>query len=183
MKTLRPFTRALMLVCAAALAAGCAAPEDPASRPATARAGGLQDPQFITAATGNGRYEVQASRLAMYRAASPQVRSYAQMLVDHHTRANNELMDLVRARGMRLPGVLPRDKRAKLDRLASASGGEFDRMYIRIVGIEDHQADIALFERASRELRDPELRAWAGKTLPALRSHLDAAQSLGSAMR
>lgn len=183
MKTLRPFTRALMLVCAAALAAGCAAPEDPASRPATVRAGGLQDPQFITAATGNGRYEVHASRLAMYRAASPQVRSYAQMLVDHHTRANNELMDLVRARGMRLPGVLPRDKRAKLDRLASASGGEFDRMYIRIVGIEDHQTDIALFERASRELRDPELRAWAGKTLPALRSHLEAAQSLGSAMR
>jgi putative membrane protein len=51
------------------------------------------------------------------------------------------------------------------------------------VGIEDHQSDIALFERASRELRDPELRTWASRTLPALRSHLDAAQSLGSAMR
>ena len=182
MKTLRTLTRALMLVCAAALAAGCSIPQGPAA-PATVRPGGLQDPQFIDAAAGNGRYEVQASRLAMYRATSPQVRSYAQMLIDHHTMANSELMDLVRARGMRLPGVLPRDKRAKLDRLASAAGSEFDRMYIRIVGIEDHHADIALFERASRELRDPELRTWASRTLPALRSHLDAAQSLGSAMR
>jgi putative membrane protein len=183
MKLLRPLTRALTLVLAAALAAGCAAPQGPAPGPAAARAGALQDPQFITAAVGNGRYEVQASRLAMYRAASPQVRSYAQMLIDHHTLANSELMDMVRARGMRLPGVLPRDKRIRLDRLLSAPGGEFDGMYIRLVGIEDHQSDITLFERASRELRDPELRAWASKTLPTLRSHLDAAQSLGSAMR
>ena len=104
MKKLRTHTRVLMLACAAALAAGCAAPEDPASRPAAARAGGLQDPQFITTAVGNGRYEVQAARLAMYRAASPQVRSYAQMLIDHHTLANNELMDLVRLK----PEVLHR---------------------------------------------------------------------------
>jgi putative membrane protein len=189
MKTLETPARALTLVCMAALAAGCSAPQDPGARSgtttATLRTSGLQDPQFVTAAAGNGRYEVQASRLAMVRAASPQVRNYAQMLVDHHTLANNELMELVRARGMRLPGSLPRDKHAKLDRLASASasGGEFDRMYIRLVGIEDHEADIALFERASRELRDPELRAWAGKTLPTLRSHLDAARSLTSPAR
>lgn len=185
MKTLEPHPRVLMCLCLAALlAGGCAAPQDPgAASAAVARTSGLQDPQFVTAAAGNGRYEVQASRLAMYRAASPQVRSYAQMLVDHHTLANNELMDLVRARGMRLPGVLPRDKRAKLDRLAAASGSEFDRMYIRLVGIDDHQADIALFERASRELRDPELRAWAGKTLPALRSHLESARSLMQSIR
>ncbi|WP_233210954.1 DUF4142 domain-containing protein, partial [Pseudoxanthomonas sp. KAs_5_3] len=72
----------------------------------------------------------------MYRASSPEVRGYAQMLVDHHTRVNNELRALVRDQGMRLPGVLPRGKYAKLDRLASASGDEFDRTYIRLVGIE-----------------------------------------------
>jgi len=186
MKPFETLPRALVLVCMTALAAGCGAPQDPAAQSGTApasRAGGLQDQQFVTAAAGNGRYEVQASRLAMYRAASPQVRNYAQMLVDHHTRAGNELMDLARDRGMRLPGVLPRGKHARLDRLASATGDEFDRMYVRLVGIEDHQADIALFERASRELRDPELRAWANKTLPTLRSHLDAARSLGASVR
>jgi len=184
MKTPEPLLRALTLACMAAFAAGCAAPLDRAD-PASAanRTSGLQDPQFTAAAAGNGRYEVQASRLAMYRAASPQVRAYAQMLVDHHTLANSELMALVRARGMRLPGVLPRGKHARLDRLASATGEEFDRMYIRLVGIEDHQADIALFERASRELRDPELRAWASKTLPTLRAHLEAARALSPAAR
>lgn len=186
MKTLETLLRALTLVGMAALAAGCAAPPEPVARAGTAgaaRTSGLQDPQFITAAVGNGRYEIQASRLAMYRAASPEVRGYAQMLVDHHTRANNELRALVRDRGMRLPGVLPRGKYAKLSRLASATGDEFDRTYIRLVGIEDHQTDIALFERASREARDPELRAWAGKTLPTLRSHLEAARSLSSTLR
>ena len=184
MKTPEPLLRTLALACMAALAAGCAAPPDPAAPDTRAsRIGGLQDSQFTAMAAGNGRYEVQASRLAMYRAASPQVRAYAQMLVDHHTRAHSELMELVRARGMRLPGVLPRGKHAKLDRLASATGDEFDRIYVRLVGIEDHQADIALFERAGRELRDPELRAWANKTLPTLRSHLEAARSLNLAAR
>ncbi|KQU87060.1 hypothetical protein ASC78_05840 [Variovorax sp. Root318D1] len=185
MKSLEPLLRAVTLVGMVALAAGCAAPPAPVARAGAttaARTGGLLDPQFITAAAGNGRYEIQASRMAMYRAASPQVRSYAQMLVDHHTRARNELMALVRDRGMRLPGVLPRGKHAKLHRLASATEDEFDRTYIRLVGIEDHQADIALFERASREARDPELRAWAGKTLPTLRSHLEAARTLNAAM-
>ena len=186
MNKVETLLHAAMLVGVAALAAGCASPPAPVARSGTtaaARTGGFQDPQFITAAVGNGRYEIQASRMAMYRAASPQVRGYAQMLVDHHTRANDELRALVRDRGMRLPGVLPRGKYAKLDRLASATGDEFDRTYIRLVGIEDHQTDIALFERASREARDPELRAWAGKTLPTLRSHLEAARSLSSTLR
>jgi len=185
-KKLETLLRAAMLAGMAGLAAGCASPPEPVARSGTTaatRTAGFQDPQFITAAAGNGRYEIQASRMAMYRAASPQVRGYAQMLIDHHTRTHNELRELVRDRGMRLPGVLPRGKYAKLDRLASATGDDFDRMYIGLVGIEDHQADIALFERASREARDPELRAWAGKKLPTLRSHLEAARSLSSAMR
>jgi putative membrane protein len=185
MKKLETLLRAIVLVGMVALAAGCAAPREPVAREGTtaARTGVLQDRPLIAAAEGNGRYEIQASRMAMYRAASPQVRDYAQMLVDHHTRSHNALMELVRDWGMRLPGVLPRGKHARLGRLAAATGDDFDRMYIRLVGIEDHQADIALFERASREARDPEFRDWAGKALPTLRSHLEAARSLNSAMR
>lgn len=185
MNKVETLLHAAMLVGMAALVAGCASPPAPVARSGTAaaRTSGFQDPQFITAAVGNGRYEIQASRMAMYRAASPQVRSYAQMLVDHHTRTHKELRALARDRGLRLPGVLPRGKYARLGRLASATDGEFDRIYIGLVGIEDHQADIALFERASREASDPELRAWAGKTLPTLRSHLEAARSLSVAMR
>jgi putative membrane protein len=170
------------------LASGCTAPGTamqsgiPAPM-AMAGAGGTQDRQFVAMAAGNGMYEVRAAHLAMNRATSPQVQRFATMLVDHHTRANAELDALVRSRGGTPPDMLPRDKQAKLERLSSASPDGFDRMFVRVVGIEDHQADVALYERASRDVSDPQLQAFAGRTLPVLRSHLDAARSLDSSMR
>ncbi|MDP9897223.1 putative membrane protein [Variovorax boronicumulans] len=176
----------------AAVAAGCTS-----QQPGTATRGGsavaargmgtdvrsMQPAQFAAIAGGNGMYEVQVSRLAMNRANSGPVQDYARMLVDNHTRANNELIALLRAKGIRPPDMIPRDKRVKLDRLSSVPARQFDRMYIQTVGIEDHEADIVVFDRASREVADPELRAFAQKTLPVLRSHLDAARSLAATTR
>ncbi|MDQ0035032.1 putative membrane protein [Variovorax boronicumulans] len=177
----------------AAVTAGCTS-----QQPGTATRGGsaataagrmgtgvrsMQPAQFAAIAGGNGMYEVQVSRLAMNRANSGPVQDYARMLVDHHTRANNELIALLRAKGIRPPDMIPRDKRVKLDRLSSVPARQFDRMYIQTVGIEDHEADIVVFDRASREVADPELRAFAQKTLPVLRSHLDAARSLAATTR
>ncbi len=52
------------------------------------------------------------------------------------------------------------------------------------MGIQDHEADIRLFENMARdELNDAELRAFAEKTLPVLRTHLDAAKTMASNRR
>ncbi len=59
---------------------------------------------------------------------------------------------------------------------------EFDRGYVRVVGVEDHMANIALFEKARREARDRDLRAWIEKTLPLLRADLGAAKSLSGSL-
>lgn len=182
--------RPLCMVCmAAALAAGCAkmtAPPMQGGMPgmaATAGAGGAQDAQFAMLAAGNGLYEVEASRLAMNRASRVDVRDYARMLVNHHTTANEELASLLRSKGAAVPTALPADKRLKLERLSAASGAEFDRMYLAVTGIADHQADIALYERAAREVSDMELQAFAGRTLPRLQMHLQAARALAGNSR
>jgi len=174
---------------AAALTAGCSPMTAPPmqggmpSTTATAGAGGVQDLQFATLAAGNGLYEVEASRLAMSRSTRSDVRDYAQMLVNHHTMANDELASLVRGKGLPVPGTLPADKKIKLNALSTASGTGFDRLYLTTTGIEDHQADIALYERASREVSDPALRAFAGRTLPRLQMHLQAARTLAAGSR
>ncbi|MDQ0068486.1 putative membrane protein [Variovorax boronicumulans] len=194
MKTFERLGRVLAVSLAlAAVAAGCTSQQPgTATRGESAprAAGGMgtdvrsmQPAQFAAIAGGNGMYEVQVSRLAMNRANSGSVQDYARTLVDHHTRANNELIALLRAKGIKPPDMIPRDKRVKLDRLSSVPARQFDRMYIQTVGIEDHEADIAVFERASREVADPELHAFAQKTLPVLRSHLDAARSLAATTR
>ena len=61
--------------------------------------------------------------------------------------------------------------------IASKNGTEFDREYARMM-VEDHQKDIAAFEREASSGSDPDVKAFAMETLPTLRAHLQAAQTL-----
>ena len=125
------------------------------------------------------RYEVEVSRLAASRAMSPGVRSYAQMVANHDAQAGNDLAALMRAKGVQPPAGLAADKVTKLDRLAALKPSvDFDRGYVRVVGVEEHMERIALFDQAQRDVRDRDLRAWIDRTLPVLRSDLGAAQAL-----
>jgi putative membrane protein len=78
-----------------------------------------------------------------------------------------------------LPTAPPADKQKVIDKLAKLeSGAAFDREFVNTVGIHDHTADIALFEKASRDAKDAELKNFATTTLPTLREHLNAAKKL-----
>jgi putative membrane protein len=46
--------------------------------------------------------------------------------------------------------------------------------------VKDHDSAVALFEKESRSGSDPELKAWAGKTLPVLREHQKQARDLSA---
>lgn len=136
------------------------------------------DRKFVEQAAGSGMFEVQVSQLAASKATDANVKSFAGMLVDHHTAANNELVKLANAKGIELPAAPPRSMRRDIEKLGKKSGEEFDRDYVREVGIKAHEKDIKMFEKASKDLKDAELKAFADKTLPVLRDHLAAAQKL-----
>jgi putative membrane protein len=177
---------------AAAVGAGCASSIDlrtgmgaSPGTPAVQAANPLSEFErdFAIRVAGQGFYEVEVSRLAVERAVNSGVRAYAQMMVSHHTQANNELVALMSAKGVAPPKGLAADKRDRLNRLAALPpSAAFDNGYVRVVGIEDHRTNIAVFERARRESRDRDLLAWIDRTLPALRSHLAAAQSLAGTL-
>jgi putative membrane protein len=139
--------------------------------------------EFAIKAAAQGFYEVEVSRLAAERAVNSGVRSYAQLMVNHHTQANNELVALMSAKGVAPPKGLAADKKTKLHKLAALpASAAFDHGYVRVVGIEDHRTNIAVFERAKRETKDRDLLAWIDRTLFTLRNHLAAAQSLASTL-
>jgi putative membrane protein len=126
-------------------------------------------------------FEVQAAQLATTKASDPNVKNFAGMLVDHHTKANDELTKLANAKGVELPAAPPRAMRREIEQIGKKQGQEFDSEFVRNVGIKAHEKDIKLFEKASKDLKDPELKAFATKTLPQLKEHLAAAQKLPQA--
>jgi len=73
---------------------------------------------------------------------------------------------------------VPAAKRQVIERLGKAKGQEFDRQFIRQVGLQDHQADIDLFQKAEGQLTDSSMKEFVQTTLPTLRHHLSMAQDV-----
>jgi putative membrane protein len=136
------------------------------------------DRKFIDDAANSGMFEVQVGQLAASKASDANVKSFASMLVDQHTAANNELVKIANARGVELPAAPKHSMRRDIEKLGKKSGDEFDRDFVREVGIKDHKKDIKEFEKASKDVKDPELKAFVDKSLPMLREHLAAAEKL-----
>ena len=136
------------------------------------------DRKFIQEAAEGGMFEVQAAQLASSKALDPEVKSFASMLVDQHSAANKELVELANSKKVELPAAPARAMRREVEKLAKLNGKEFDQRFMREVGLKDHEKDIKKFQAASGKVKDPELKAWIDKTLPTLREHLAHAQKL-----
>jgi len=149
-----------------------------AQLPATPRDVGEVSPgtrQFMQDAATGGTTEVELGRMAANKAASAQVRAFAERMVKDHGAANDELMELAKKKGVSLTTQLDPKHRAVVDRLGRLSGPEFDREYMRAM-VDDHQADVTKFDREAKGGRDADVKSFALHTLPTLRQHLDLAQ-------
>jgi predicted outer membrane protein len=133
--------------------------------------------RFLKEAAAAGRFEAEASRLALAKSSHAGVRTFAATLVNHHTAVGNELVHMLHVRGM-APPMLANDQRKALNRLAKLQGGRFDREFLLEVGLKTQQEDLQAFERARLATRDPQLRAWIERMLPTLRYHLTLAERL-----
>lgn len=136
------------------------------------------DRKFIQQTAEKGMFEVQAAQLAAGKATDPNVKSFASMLVDHHTAANNELVQIANDRRIELSAAPPKGMRRDITKLGKKTGAGFDREFVREVGVKGHEKSIKDFEKASKDVKDPQLKAWVDKTLPKLREHLAQAQKL-----
>ncbi|HLX61544.1 MAG TPA: DUF4142 domain-containing protein [Planctomycetota bacterium] len=131
----------------------------------------MSDQDFAKEAASGGMFEVEAGKLATKKGGSEQVRSFgAQMIVDHQ-KANEDLKALAAKKGWSLPTKIDEKHQQQLDHLSTLSTAEFDRAYVDGM-IQDHRGDLSEFQRASRELTDADLRAFAGRVAPMVEHHL-----------
>jgi putative membrane protein len=140
-----------------------------------------QDKEFFEKAAAGGMYEVEVGKLAESKAQNADVKAFGAMLVKDHSAANDELKSLAQKKGVTLPAALPKSEQKDLDKLAKAKN--FDKEFIDEVGLEDHKKDIKLFQKAAKDSRDADVKAYAAKTLPTLQQHHQRAQELDKALK
>jgi putative membrane protein len=137
----------------------------------------LADKDFIAKAGSTGQLQVKASELAVQKSTNTDLRSYAQQMIKDHTKANQELTTLLTRQGQAAPVAMDPSDTETLDRLSKLQSYDFDKAYGE-VQLRTHERAVALFQQASKECEDPDLKAWAAKTLPTLREHLQMAQRI-----
>jgi putative membrane protein len=137
------------------------------------------DRQFAMKAAMGGMMEVNMGRIATKQAASASVRQFGQRMVTDHGKANAELKQLATRKNIRLPKSLDAEKKQMVTHVSKLSGASFDKAYMSHM-VKDHEKDVAEFEKAASECQDPDLKAWAQKTLPTLRSHLEQARKVAA---
>lgn len=138
--------------------------------------------EFAVAAADGGLLEVQLGTLALTKAASPQVKQFAQMMVDDHTKANNELKAIASQKKIALPDVMSEKCQKKYYDLDQKKGADFDKDYMDLM-VKDHKDDIDKFEKEAEKGDDPEIKSWAAGKLTALRHHLGEAERIRDGLK
>lgn len=137
------------------------------------------DKEFMTKAAQGGQGEVTLGRLATQRGSSPAVKEFGQRMVTDHSKANRQLMQVAAKEHVRLPKTMPAEDKPLQAKLSKLSGAAFDRAYASAM-VEDHTKDIAEFSKEAQNGKDPAARAFAAKTLPTLKMHLQMAKRMAS---
>jgi putative membrane protein len=139
---------------------------------------------FFTHVAQDGEAEVQLGQLAQQKAADMKVKDFAARMQKDHSAANAELHAIVAKKGITVPGG-PGPHAALKAKLEKLEGTPFDQAYMKAM-VDDHTKAVREFEMATKS-PDEDVKAFASKTLPTLREHLQMAQDIykavGSGMR
>ncbi|HYY13104.1 MAG TPA: DUF4142 domain-containing protein [Chthoniobacterales bacterium] len=127
-----------------------------------------KDNTFLVDASTSNAVEVEDGKIGQ-RAGSAEVKKVAGRMVADHSKANKELIDLAKRKGVALntSGITAQIK--------MAPGPEFDRQFLAMLET-NHKKAIAEFEKEAKSGDDSELRAYANRELPTLHEHLSMVQ-------
>ena len=171
MKTV--FVGVLLMTFAIALQAQQPSPKASASAAA--------DHLFVTKAAQANVAEVELGKLALQKTQRDDVKKFAQMMIDDHTKAGDELKAIAGRKSINVSSDLDAEHKALHDRLSKMSGATFDQTYMKAMA-DGHRKVAADVRRESQSGKDAEVKAWAAKTLPTIEAHLKEADSVNKAV-
>ena len=135
------------------------------------------DQEFVTKASQDSLLEIELGREAAKRGSTLEVKAFGEQMMKDHGKANDELIQLARSKNMGLAPNLDERGQAKVADIKSLPQDKFDERYAKNMRA-DHEADVKEVRKAAMAANDPDVRAWAARTLPVLEHHLEHVRTL-----
>jgi putative membrane protein len=162
--------------CVGLLFSASASFADGASPPTTQipTAAAPADKQFFVRALGVNQLELVLGRMAIKRAATPEVKAMGEKMVKKHTALGRQLSELAQVDPTSVP-ELSVDQQKTVARLASLSEYDFDKAFKDTVGA-GHVQELAMYREEVARAADPRLRTLAQDRVTALEQSMASAQ-------
>ena len=130
---------------------------------------------FLIVASIDNLQEVSAGKLASAKATNAEVKSFGQMMEKDHSKAEQQLLQLAKSKGINLPDAATGGVQSDLNLRKAASN--FDRLYVHAM-ISGHSGAVQMFETYATNGKDQDVKAFAKKLLPTLKAHLTAIKTI-----
>jgi putative membrane protein len=141
-----------------------------------------QDRSFVEKAAKTNIYEIELGTLAAERGRDSLVKAYAQMMIDDHTTAQNDLKAIAdKQNTVTWPTELAEIDKASRDSIAMLEGFEFDSLYMSEQS-KMHQRASTMYDNIGRTSTDPDIKAYAKTYLMKVREHLQMADSVNNVL-
>jgi putative membrane protein len=138
------------------------------------------DKTFLDRAAQGSHMEIAGSKAAQQTSENPAVKQFAGEMIKDHSAMSDEVSALAASKNHTLPTEPSPEQKAELEKLNELSGKAFDTAYAQRVGVAAHEKTVSEFKQAVQEVKDPDVKALAEKTLPKLEHHLEMARELNS---
>jgi putative membrane protein len=125
--------------------------------------------------------EIECAKLAQKKAQDENAKTFAQQMIDDHTKGLGEVQQLASAKGMTMPTEADKQQKAMVDKLSAMSGDAFDKAYMAQCGVSAHKKMHSSLASAEKKAKDPDVKALVTRLEPTVEQHLKAAQQMGSA--
>jgi len=132
--------------------------------------GSSQDKQFIMKSSEGSLAEVELGKLALQKSQNPDVKQFAQKMIDDHTMLMNNMKPYADQMGVKPPTKLNAKHQQLENRLKSLSGDKFDKEYIKAM-VADHHHDLGEFMAEESKAADPGFKQTVTQGTQVIREH------------
>jgi putative membrane protein len=135
------------------------------------------DRMFVGKAMQGSMAEVQLGQLTLQKSNNPQVKEFAQRMIDDHTKLNEQMKPVAQQLGVTVPDQISKGDRKTMAKLQGLSGSAYDQAYIKDM-VKDHKQDLTEFQMEASSGQDQTTQDAANQGSKVIAQHLQMAQQM-----
>ncbi len=135
------------------------------------------DKMFVSKAMQGSLAEVQLGQLTLQKSNNPQVKEFAQRMIDDHTKLNEQMKPVAQQLGVTVPDQISKGDRKTIAKLQALSGPAYDQAYIKDM-VKDHKQDLSEFQMEASSGQDQTAKDAANQGSKVIAQHLQMAQQM-----